>query len=123
VDNDADIAVMLARILTHLGHDAVACSEPAKAIEKLGFCGGCTAPRGCSGVFDVVLADYLMEPDGITLLKAYEGIARHRILITASYATVEIRNAMLDEIVHVVLTKPATIAEIKFAIDAANDPR
>jgi CheY-like chemotaxis protein len=124
VDDDGDIAAMMARIVTFLGHEAVACSDARQAVDRLGMCGACSAPRGCAGRFDVVIADYRMVPDGIAVLKAYVTDSLHRILFTASsYATPEVRAAMMDDIIHVVLTKPATIAEIRFAIDAAHDPR
>lgn len=113
VDDDADVAVMITRIVTHLGHQAKACANATEAIQEAAFCR-----------FDVVLADFMMVPDGIAVLSSFVGCSTYRILLTASYATVEIRDAMLNNVVHVLLPKPATIRELRAAINASlDDPR
>ncbi len=105
VDDDGDIAAMLARVVAHLGHRAVTCTNPTEAIEVHSF-----------DYFDAVVSDFMMHPDGIEVLRAFTGQSCKRVLLTASYGTAEIRNALLDGTVHVVLTKPATIAELRNAL-------
>jgi CheY-like chemotaxis protein len=100
---------MLARIVAHLGHTAVACSDTAEAIEKHAL-----------GRFDAVFADYLMSPDdGIAVLGAFEHADAYRILLTASYATVEMGDALRRGTIHEVVAKPATIADLRLVLSHA----
>ena len=68
-----------------------------------------------------VVDDYRMIPDGITVLRAFraENPDCYRILLTASYATIEIRDAMLADDVHMVLSKPVTLQEFRSALSVA----
>ena len=106
VDDDADIAVMLARIVTHLGHSVEACSNPTEAIEKLSLLH-----------FDAVISDYMMNPNGVEVLRAFP--RAWSILLTASYANTEISAALRAGVVHLVLTKPASLSDLRHALDAA----
>ena len=108
VDDDADIALMLARIFTHLGHQSEACSDAAEALEK-----------ALISSFDIVLADYIMSPNGVAVLSAFEPTNCFRVLITASYITVEVQEALAAGIIHEVLMKPATLADLRHVLCAA----
>lgn len=102
IDDDADIAQMLVRIVAKLGHDAEACTDPLEAIEyhSLRF-------------FDVVISDYMMNPNGVEVLRAFEGQDCMRVLLTASYTNSEMSRALLSGAVHLVLTKPAILADLR----------
>ena len=107
VDDDEDIALMLVRILTRLGHQAECCSEPATAIQQSLF-----------ESYDIVMADYVMGPyTGLDVLRAYN--LSFRVLLTASYNTTKISDALRDGVVHMVLTKPATLADLSRVLYAA----
>lgn len=108
VDDDLDLALMLARVVSHFGHTAVACADATQAIEEHSL-----------RRFDAVITDYLMLPDGIAVLEAFEHTDAYRILLTASYATIEISNAVRQGTIHEVVTKPATIADLRLALSHA----
>lgn len=99
---------MLVRIITYLGHEAEACSDPTYAIEHHAL-----------WHFDMVLSDYMMKPDGLQVLAAFN--TSYRVLLTASYGTSEISDALRVGVVHLVLTKPANLADLKAACFAAED--
>lgn len=111
IDDDAEIAEMLARIVRWLGHQAVTCSDPMQAIDE----------HSIGPAFDVVFADYMMHPDGVEVLATFENTNSYRVLLTASYATKEISAALTAGVIHQVLTKPATIVDLKtcFVLAAA----
>ncbi len=108
VDDDADIAAMLGRIVSALGHQAEACSDPTEAIEQHAF-----------RHYDIVLSDFMMNPNGIEVLRAFEHTNCYRVLITASYGTCEISAALLSGVVHAVLTKPAVLSDLRRVLAAA----
>ena len=99
---------MLARIVTRLGHEAESCTDAAEAQQK-----------GLLGGYDVILSDYVMNPNGIEVLRAFEHHDCYRVLLTASYATSEISDALLHGVIHVVLTKPAILSDLRSVLCAA----
>jgi len=100
---------MLARVVAYFGHTAVACSDTSEAIEK-------HALRR----FDAVISDYMMSPiDGIAVLAAFAHTDTYRILLTASYATSEMSNGLASGVIHTVLTKPATLADLSRVLSEA----
>lgn len=110
VDDDSSIAKLLERILAHLGHEADPCTDSASALQKL-----------ANSRYDCVMCDYMLDgpgtPNGITVLaQSHDSL---RILFTASYLTSDVSDALRNGVVHYVLRKPATIAEIKSLLDAA----
>lgn len=109
VDDDADIAEMLARVVTYLGHTAVACANTTQAIEQFAL-----------AHFDVVIADYLMTPDdGIAVLTAFVPCNAYRVLLTASYTTVEMSEALEEGVVHDIVQKPASLADLSRVLSSA----
>jgi two-component system, NtrC family, response regulator HydG len=106
VDDDADIAEMLVRIIIRLKHHAVACSDPLQAINVYSLLR-----------FDVVISDYMMQPkDGIDVLTSFPDALK--VLLTASYSTPEIFSALRSGVIDRVLTKPATLADLRSLLDA-----
>lgn len=100
---------MLARIITKLGHRTDACADPLEAIEQYTF-------RN----YDLVISDYMMNPDGIAVLRAFEGHRCLRVLLTASYTNHEMSDALRSGVVHLVLTKPATLDDFRRVISYAS---
>lgn len=102
VDDDADIAAVISRIVKHLGHDAVTCVDPVEAIGRAGE------------DFAVVIADYHMPVTGIAVLMAFQAASPdcYRVLLTAAIIGPAIRKAQASGVVHCVLQKPVTIAEL-----------
>jgi CheY-like chemotaxis protein len=110
VDDDASIVTLLERILAYLGHETEACTSASEAVQKATL-----------GDFDCVMCDYMLSPFGPSGVDILAKIASHdcvRVLFTASYLTPEVSDAVRAGVVHYVLRKPATIAEIKSLLDA-----
>jgi hypothetical protein len=109
VDDDVSIVRLLERILSHLGHEVKTCTSAAEAIQEVTLFD-----------FDCVMCDYVLSPFGPSGVDIFSKIPSHdcvRVLFTASYLTAEVSAALRSGIVHFVLRKPATIAEIKSLLD------
>lgn len=105
VDDDADIAAMLALMVTKLGHSAEACSEPLEALQKHSL-------SLLSGFYGLVICDYMMWPDGLKVLKEFISSGAYRVLLTGSHLSPEMSQALASGTVHEVLQKPVSLAEL-----------
>ena len=105
VDDDADIAAMLALMVTKLGHSAEACSEPLEAIQKHPL-------NMLSGYYGLVICDYLMWPDGLKVLEEFAASGAYRVLLTGSHLSPEMSRALASGTVHEVIQKPMSLAEL-----------
>jgi two-component system, cell cycle response regulator CpdR len=102
----------VARALTEVGHDVAVAADGAEALDLLG-----RADRA----FDLLLADIKMPVmDGIALALAavrdYPGLV---ILLMTGYADQRERAHGLEALIHDVITKPFTIAELRAAVASA----
>lgn len=107
---------MLALMVTKLGHSAEACSEPTEAIQKhaLGM---------LSGVYGLVICDYLMWPDGLKVLEEFVPTGAYRVLLTGSHLSHDMSRALAAGTIHEVLQKPVSLAELSRVLDCAQAAR
>lgn len=110
-DND-DIRALIARALRDDGHELVATTDGAAALEAL---------AAHNGQFDLLLTDVKMPVmDGIALAlhtgRDHPGIA---IMLMTGYADLRERAHDLDALVHDVIAKPFSIEQIKGAVREA----
>ena len=98
------------RALADVGHDVTVASDGAEALDLLG-----------RGKFDLLLADIKMPVmDGIALsLAAARDYPDLVILLMTGYADQRERAQGLDALIHDVVTKPFTLAEIRLAVASA----
>jgi len=98
------------RALADVGHDVTVASDGAEALDLLG-----------RGKFDLLLADIKMPlMDGIALaLAAARDYPDLVILLMTGYADQRERAHGLDALIHDVITKPFTLAEIRLAVASA----
>jgi CheY-like chemotaxis protein len=111
-EDEESVRTLLARAMVEDGHDVVAAADGAEALEVL---------VREDGRFDLLIADIKMPVmDGIALSLAaardYPDIA---ILLMTGYADQRERAHGLDAIVRDIITKPFTLAEIRFAVAAS----
>ena len=113
VDDDADIAAMLALMVTKLGHHGEACSEPTEAIEHhaLGL---------LSGRYDLIICDYMMSPNGVAVLEEFIASGAYRVLLTGSYMSAELQRALVLGVAHEVIQKPLSLVELSRVLDRAS---
>jgi len=102
----------LARALAELGHEVAAVADGGEALDRLG------RERGA---FDLLLADIKMPVmDGIALaLAAARDYPDLTILLMTGYADQRERAHGLDALIHDVIAKPFTLAEIRSAVASA----
>jgi two-component system, cell cycle response regulator CpdR len=110
-DEDA-LRSLIARALTQDGHEVVAAADGAEALDRL---------TASAGAFDLLLTDIKMPlMDGIALALAaardHPGLV---ILLMTAYADQRERAHGLDALIHDVIAKPFTLAEIKTAVNEA----
>jgi CheY-like chemotaxis protein len=98
------------RALADVGHDVTVAADGAEALDLLG-----------RGKFDLLLADIKMPVmDGIALaLAAARDYPDLVILLMTGYADQRERAHGLDALIHDVITKPFTLAEIRLAVASA----
>ncbi len=111
-EDEESIRTLVARALETDGHRTVATADGAEALEAI-------AREG--EAFDLLLSDIKMPVmDGIALALAvardHPGIA---ILLMTGYADQRERASGLEGLVHGVIAKPFTVAELRFAVAAA----
>ena len=108
-DEDA-VREFLTRALVHKGHEVTAVADGGEALEALQ-----------ASSFDLLLADIVMpQLDGIALaLKVSKDFPELRIVLMTGYATERARAHNLDALVHEVISKPFSMAEICAAVEAA----
>jgi two-component system cell cycle response regulator CpdR len=99
------------RALADVGHDVAVAADGAEALDLLTR----------EGRFDLLLADIKMPVmDGIALaLAAARDHPDLAILLMTGYADQRERAHGLDALIHDVITKPFTLAEIRLAVASA----
>ncbi|MCX5494586.1 response regulator [Kaistia dalseonensis] len=110
-DDDA-VRSFVARALTLDGHRIVTAEDGADALDVL---------RREAGAFDLLLSDIKMPMlDGIALaLEAAPEFPNLTILLMTGFADQRERAEELDRIVHDVVPKPFSLAEIRHAVGGA----
>ncbi len=114
VDDDAEMAAMLARHLARDASTVLTATSGAQAITRL-----------AAEPFDVVLTDVVMgDTDGLTVLReAQRHQPRARVILMTAFGTLESAIAALREGAADYLTKPFKMAEVDVAIARALDER
>jgi two-component system, cell cycle response regulator CpdR len=111
-EDEESLRGFVARALTESGHEAVVAADGAEALDTL-------ARDGVA--FDLLLTDIKMPiMDGIALaLAAARDHPDLTILMMTGYADQRERAFGLESLIHDVITKPFTVAEIQAAVAAA----
>ena len=108
-DDEDSMRKLVARAITVDGHEAIAAQDGAEAWEIL---------VREEGGFDLLLTDIQMPVmDGIALaLSAARDFPQMTILLMTGFAEQRERAPNLDAIVHDVITKPFSVADIRTAV-------
>ncbi len=106
-EDEAGVREFVARALAMDGHAVTTTEDGLMALDQLG-----------QGRFDLLLTDIVMPGlDGIALaLKASSEWPDMRILLMSGYAAERQRAHNLDALVHRVIPKPFSLAEIRKAV-------
>ena len=109
-EDEESLRGFVTRALAEIGHEVIATGDGAEALDRL------TAEK-----FDLLLADIKMPVmDGIALALA---VARDHpnvvILLMTGYADQRERAHGLDALIHDIIAKPFTLAEIRAVVTAA----
>ena len=109
-EDEDSLRSFVARALRMDGHDTVEAADGAEGLEAL-----------AGGAFDLLLSDIRMPVmDGIEL--THKAAAAHpglRILLMTGYADQRERAHGLDALIHDVITKPFSVADIRNAVNGA----
>jgi two-component system, cell cycle response regulator CpdR len=108
-EDDEPVRALVARALLENGHDVVTAPDGAAALETL---------KREKGRFDLLLADIKMPVmDGIALaLSAARDFPDLTILLMTGFADQRERASNLNALVHDVVTKPFSVADIRTAV-------
>jgi CheY-like chemotaxis protein len=108
-DDEDSMRMLVARAIAMDGHHTTTAADGAEALDIL------TREQGG---FDLLLTDIQMPVmDGIALaLAAARDFPRLKILLMTGYADQRERASGLNAIVHDVVTKPFTVADIRTAV-------
>ena len=108
-EDEEPLRVLLTRAFTEEHHDVVATADGAEALDVLG-----TSSDG----FDLLLTDIRMPVmDGIELaLSCGHEFPDLPIMLMTGYADQRERASGLDALIHDVITKPFSLAQIKRAV-------
>ena len=108
-DDEESMRALVARAIAMDGHDIVAAQDGAEALEILVRDGG---------AYDLLLTDIQMPVmDGIALaLTAARDFPKVTILLMTGFADQRERASNLNAIVHNVITKPFSVADIRTAV-------
>ena len=108
-DDEDSMRMLVARAIAMDGHDTMTAADGAEALDIL------TREQGR---FDLLLTDIQMPVmDGIALaLATARDFPDLKILLMTGYADQRERAAGLNAIVHDVVTKPFTVADIRTAV-------
>jgi len=108
-DDEESMRLLVARAIALDGHDIVTAQDGAEALEIL---------TDQDGAFDLLLTDIKMPVmDGIALaLAAARDFPDLIILLMTGFADQRERASGLDAIVHEVITKPFSVADIRTAV-------
>jgi CheY-like chemotaxis protein len=111
-EDEEALRLLTARALADSGHEVVTAVDGADALDILTRQGG---------RFDLLLTDIRMPlMDGIALaLSVARDHPKIIILLMTAYADQRERAANLDALIHDVILKPFTLAEIKTAVNEA----
>ena len=111
-EDEAPLRAFVQRALAEAGHDVVAAADGAEALDLIARAGG---------KFDLLLADIRMPVmDGIALaLAAARDYPDLTILLMTGYADQRERAHGLDALIHDVIAKPFSLAEIRAAVASA----
>lgn len=111
-EDEASVRSLVVRALQMDGHAVSETADGAEALEALNKSGG---------AFELLLADIKMPiMDGIALaLAAARDHPSLNILLMTGYADQRERASGLEDLVHGVVAKPFTVADIRFAVAAA----
>jgi CheY-like chemotaxis protein len=117
-DDEASMRTLVARAIAMDGHETVTAQDGAEALEILTRDGG---------AFDLLLTDIQMPiMDGIALaLSVARDFPKLKILLMTGFADQRERASNLNAIVHDVITKPFSVADIRTAVAdalAAGEP-
>jgi len=109
VDDEESMRALVARAIAIDGHDVVTAEDGAEALEIL---------NSQHGAFDLLLTDIQMPVmDGIALaLAAARDFPHVTILLMTGFADQRERASGLNAIVHDVVTKPFSVADIRTAV-------
>jgi len=109
-EDEESVRSFVARALEHHGHSVVQAPDGAAALERLG-----------REEFDLLLTDIVMPlMDGIALaLAAARDHPRLRILMMTGYAEEKRRAHNLQALIHDVISKPFSLAQLVAAVDRA----
>jgi CheY-like chemotaxis protein len=108
-DDEDSMRALVARAIAMDGHDTVTAQDGAEALEIL-------AREG--GAFDLLLTDIQMPVmDGIGLaLSVARDFPKLKILLMTGFADQRERASNLNAIVHDVIAKPFSVADIRTAV-------
>ena len=108
-DDEESMRLLVARAIALDGHDIVTAQDGAEALEIL---------TDQDGAFDLLLTDIKMPVmDGIALaLSAARDFPDLTILLMTGFADQRERASGLNAIVHDVVTKPFSVADIRTAV-------
>jgi two-component system, cell cycle response regulator CpdR len=111
-EDEEAVRVLAARGLEQDGHQVTQTADGAAALDAI---------SRAKGQFDLLLADIKMPiMDGIVLaLATARDFPKLKILLMTGYADQRERADGLDALVQGVITKPFTLAELRFAVAAA----
>ena len=114
VDDEDSIRAFVQRALTMDGHDVLTAGDGAEALERL-----------IEQEFDLMLSDIRMPlMDGIALaLTAGRDCPGMTILLMTGYADQRERTSDLETLIHDVVTKPFSLAQIREAVADALSSR
>lgn len=108
-DDEDSMRQLVARAIAMDGHEIVTAQDGAEALEIL---------MGAGGAFDLLLTDIQMPVmDGIALaLAAARDFPNLTILLMTGFADQRERASNLNALVHDVVTKPFSVADIRTAV-------
>lgn len=108
-DDEDSMRTLVARAIAMDGHEIVTAQDGAEALEIL---------TQEDGAFDLLLTDIQMPVmDGIALaLSAARDFPRLTVLLMTGFADQRERASNLNAIVHDVITKPFSVADIRTAV-------
>ena len=111
-EDEDSVRALVARALEMDGHTVTSTADGAEALEAL---------NRAEGAFDLLLTDIKMPiMDGIALaLAAARDDPKLKIVMMTGYADQRDRASGLEALIHGVIAKPFTVADIRFAVAAA----
>jgi two-component system cell cycle response regulator CpdR len=111
-EDEEPLRALVARALNSDGHEVVPAADGAEALDKL---------QSAGGAFDLLLTDIKMPVmDGLALaLATARDFPKLPILLMTGFADQRERASGIEALVSDVISKPFSLAEIKFAVAAA----